>query len=137
MTELSEEALHNLCYNALSFADNLFQMWLTVTFAAILAIYFSQSNITPYMRRLLIGLYIGASAMLVGRWCVAIFYHFLTYQNQLIDQGLLPFPTPKYAGILGLLHLTLYVFGTGGTLYFMIKFSQKNVRGESTEDVDD
>ena len=37
MTGLSEEALHNLCYNALSFADNLFQMWLTVTFAAIQA----------------------------------------------------------------------------------------------------
>jgi hypothetical protein len=36
MSEVSEEALHNLCYTALSFADNLFQMWLTVTFAAIL-----------------------------------------------------------------------------------------------------
>jgi len=31
MTELSEEALHNLYYTALSFADKLFQMWLTVT----------------------------------------------------------------------------------------------------------
>ena len=37
MSNLSEEALHNLCYSALSFADNLFQMWLTVTFGAILA----------------------------------------------------------------------------------------------------
>jgi hypothetical protein len=61
----------------------------------------------------------------------------LTYQNQLIDQGLLPFPTPKFGGILGLLHLTLYLFGTGATLYFMMQFAQKNVRGESTEDVDD
>jgi hypothetical protein len=137
MTELSEEALHNLCYSALSFADNLFQMWLTVTFAAILAIYFSHTNVTPYLRRLLIGLYIGASVMLIGRWCVAIFYHLLTYQNQLIDQGLLPFPTPKFASILGLLHLTLYLLGTGATLYFMTKFAQKDVRSESTEDVSD
>ena len=87
MSNLSEEALHNLCYSALSFADNLFQMWLTVTFGAILAIYFSHSNITPFMRRLLIGLYFGASLMLTGRWCVAIFLHFLSYQNQLILQA--------------------------------------------------
>lgn len=122
MTELSEEALHNLCYSALSFADNLFQMWLTVTFAAILAIYFSHSNITPYLRRLLIGLYLGASIMLIGRWWVAIFHHFLTYQNQLIGNGRLSFPTPEYAGFLGVLHLMLYLIGTAATLYFMLKF---------------
>ena len=122
MDRLSEEALHNLCYDALSFADNLFQMWLTITFAAILAIYFSHSNITKYMRRLLIGLYGGASIMLIGRWCVAIFYHFLTYQRQLTENDWLPFPTPEYAGVLGLLHLLLYVIGTTATLYFMVKF---------------
>jgi hypothetical protein len=122
VTELSEEALHNLCYNALTFADNLFQMWLTVTFAAILAIYFSHSNITPYLRRLLIGLYFGASVMLIGRWWVAIFFHFLTYQSQLIEHGWLPFPTPKNAQFLGVLHLLLYLLGTGATLYFMAMF---------------
>ena len=122
MTKLSEEALHNLCYNALSFADSLFQMWLTVTFAAILAIYFSHSNITPYMRRLLIGLYFGASVMLTGRWYVAIMFHFLTYQNQLIENGWLPFPTPENARILGALPLLLYLFGTAATLYFMATF---------------
>jgi hypothetical protein len=122
MTSLSEEALHNLCYSALSFADNLFQMWLTITFAAILAIYFSHSNITPYLRRLLIGLYLGASIMLIGRWCVAIIYHFLAYQTQLLENGWLPFPTPENARILGVLHLLLYLIGTTATLYFMVKF---------------
>lgn len=122
MTRLSEEALHNLCYSALSFADNLFHMWLTVTFAAILAIYFSHSNIIPYMRRLLIGLYFGASVMLIGRWCVAIMFHFFTYQNQLIENGWLPFPTPEHAIVLGVLHLLLYLIGTSATLYFMVKF---------------
>ena len=122
MSDLSEEALHNLCYNALSFADNLFQMWLTVTFAAILAIYFSHENITPYLRRLLIGLYLGASIMLVGRWWVAIFHHFLTYRNQLLENGWLPFPTPEFAGFLGVLHLLLYLGGTAATFYFMVNF---------------
>ena len=122
MSELSEEALHNLCYTALSFADNLFQMWLTVTFAAILAIYFSHSSITPYLRRLLIGLYLGASIMLIGRWCVGIFYHLLSYQNQLVENGWLPFPTPENAKFLGVLHLLLYLMGTAATLYFMVKF---------------
>lgn len=131
MSELSEEALHNLCYEALSYADNLFQMWLTVTFAAILAIYFSHSNITPYLRRLLIGLYVGASIMLAGRWSVGIYYHFLTYQNQLIENGWLPFPTPEYAKLLGVLHLLLYLIGTSATLYFMVKFvgrDEKNLK---------
>ena len=129
MTDLSEEALHNLCYSALSFADNLFQMWLTVTFAAILAIYFSHSNITPYLRRLLTGLYLGASIMLIGRWWVAIFHHFLTYQNQLVENDWLPFPTPQYAEFLGVLHLLLYLMGTAATLYFMVKFvGRKNTR---------
>ena len=122
MTQLSEEALHNLCYSALSFADNLFQMWLTVTFAAILAIYFSHSNITTYMRRLLIGLYFGASVMLVGRWCVAIMFHFSAYQRQLIENGWPPFPTPQFANVLGALHLLLYLLGTAATLYFMLTF---------------
>jgi hypothetical protein len=122
MAGLSQEALHNLCYNALSFADNLFQMWLTVTFAAILAIYFSHTSITPYLRRLLIGLYAGASVMLIGRWSVAIFSHFLTYQNQLIANDWLPFPTPENAKFLGLLHLSLYLLCTVATLYFMAKF---------------
>jgi hypothetical protein len=30
-----------------------------------------------------------------------------------------------------------YLFGTGATLYFMMKFGQKEVRGELAEDVDD
>jgi len=126
VAELSEEALHNLCYSALSFADNLFQMWLTVTFGAILAIYFSHANITPYLRKLLIGLYLGASVMLCGRWCVAIFSHFLTYQDQLIQHGYLRFPTPEFASILGFLHLLLYLVGTIATTYFMFNFTGKD-----------
>jgi hypothetical protein len=43
-------------------------MWLTITFAAILAIYFSHSNITAYMKRLLIGSYVDASIALIGKW---------------------------------------------------------------------
>lgn len=125
MSTLTEEALHNLCYSALSFADNLFQMWLTVTFGAILAIYFSNSNITPFMRRLLIGLYFGASLMLTGRWCVAIFFHFLSYQNQLMAQEYAPFPTPPFAAVLGLLHLILYLAGTIATLYFMATYRRE------------
>ena len=132
MTELSEEALHNLCYSALSFADNLFQMWLTVTFGAILAIYFSHRSITPYLRKLLFGLYLGASIMLIGRWCVAIFFHVQTYQSMLLQQGYRPFPTPEIGGLFALLHLSLYVAGTVATLYFMLVFTGKEDTQERT-----
>jgi len=126
VTNLSAEALHNLCYSSLTFADNLFQIWLTITFGAILAIYFTISHITPFLRRLLTGLYIGASLMLIGRWCVAIFFHFLSYQNQLVQQGFTSFPTPQWAGVLGVLHLLLYFAGTAATLYFMTTFVGSN-----------
>ena len=104
-----------------------------VMFAAILAIYFSHSNITPYLRRLLIGLYFGTSVMLTGRWCVAIFSHFLTYQGQLGENGWEPFPTPEYARFLGAMHLLLYLLATAATLLFMTKFVGRTSGSSSRE----
>jgi hypothetical protein len=125
VSELSQEALYNLCYSALAFADNLFQIWLTITFGVILAIYFSVANISPFMRKLLIGLYFGASFILIGRWCVAIMFHSLAYQEQIVQQGFPPFPTPPFASFLGITHLVLYLAGTTGTLYFMLTFGRE------------
>jgi hypothetical protein len=123
MTELSQEALFNLCYSAISFADSLFELWLTVTFAAILAIYFASERITPFMRYLLMSLYGGTSFMLTARWVVAM-YHILTYQRMLESAGFAPFPSPmKGTAPIGGIHFLMFVAGSLATLYFMRSFS--------------
>ena len=55
MNSLNQESLYNLIYAAIDFGDNLFELRLTVTFAAILAIYFSRDHISSFMRTLLEG----------------------------------------------------------------------------------
>lgn len=125
MNELSQEALYTLIYNALSFTDTLFQVWLTVTFAAILAIYFSRAEITSWMRWLLILLYCGSSVVLTGRWMIGI-GHVVTYQQVLEEAGYARFPTPVGFGTaMAAIHLLMFVVGTIATLYFMYAFSRE------------
>ena len=128
MNELSQEALYNLIYSAISFGDSLFELWLTITFAAILAIYFSSERINRFMRSLLIGLYAVSSLLLTGRWVVAMI-HYGHYQEVIVNAGYAHFPTPPFGQILGVLHFLLYVIGSTGTIYFMNSF--RSASGES------
>ena len=131
MTDLSQEALYNLCYSAISFADSLFELWLTVTFAAILAIFFASARITPFMRYLLMSLYGGTSFMLTARWLVAM-NHILTYQQMLDAAGFAPFPTPIEGGApLAVIHFLMFPLGSLATLYFMRSFSDQASDSES------
>jgi hypothetical protein len=131
VTELSQEALFDLTYSAIALGDSLFELWLTVTFAAILAVYFSSSRMTPFMRRLLLGLYCAASVLLTGRWVVAML-HFITYREMLASQGFAEFPSPQPLGfILGILHFATFVLGTVGTVYFMLSFGARDPESES------
>ena len=130
MTDLSQEALYNLCYSAISFADSLFELWLTVTFAAILAIFFASARITPFMRYLLMSLYGGTSFMLTARWLVAM-NHIVTYQQMLEAAGLAPFPTPlKGTAPIAVLHFLMFLLGSLATLYFMRSFSDPGSKSE-------
>jgi hypothetical protein len=126
MGYLSREALNDLIYSAIAFGVYLFEIWLTVTFAAILAIYFTRDHISSFMRVLLIALYTGTAILLTGRWCVAMI-HVLHYMNELTGGGMEPFPTPQPFGlIMGFLHLTMFLAGSVATIYFM-----KTYRGEN------
>ena len=83
---MTQDALYDLIYTALAHADNLFELWLTVTFAAILAIYFSRAQISPFMRNLLMLLYAGTAVLLTGRWASAMF-QISTYMTQIAENG--------------------------------------------------
>ena len=114
----SRESLYELVYSSLAFADNLFELWLTITFAAILAVYFTREHISRYMRALMIGLYGMAFILLVGRWTNAMF-QILSYQTEIESLGYPPFPNPSYAPFMALIHLLTYIVGSLATLYFM------------------
>ena len=132
MNNLSQEALYNLIYSALSFADTLFQVWLTVTFAAILAIYFTRSEISQWMRHLLIALYTGAAIVLTGRWAAGMI-HVLEYQELLREAGFPPFPTPPTLGTaMGVLHFLMFVVGSLATVYFMFSFREDRVDADDS-----
>ena len=131
MNELSQEALYNLIYSALSFTDTLFQVWLTVTFAAILAIYFSRDEISKLMRFPLLFLYAGTSILLTGRWVVGII-HAVRYQEMLFQNGFTPFPTPPAFGAsLAALHFSMFIVGTLATIYFMFSFKKDSRSSEN------
>lgn len=122
MNSLNQESLYNLIYSAMDLGDNLFELWLTVTFAAILAIYFSRDDISPFMRKLLIALYSGTALLLTGRWNVAMM-HIMHYMDELKKTGLEPFPTPMPLGlIMGYLHAAMFIGGSLATIYFMYSY---------------
>lgn len=118
MSNPSRESLYDLIYSALGFADNLFELWLTVTFAAILAAYFTAEHMSRYMRALMIGLYGMACILLIGRWLNAMF-QILSYYREIESLGYLPFPNPSYAPVMGVIHLLTYIIASIATLYFM------------------
>ena len=125
MNELSQEALYNLLYSAIDFGDSLFELWLTITFAAILAVYFSSDRISRFMRILLISLYSASSILLTGRWVVAMI-HYAHYQDVILTSGFAAYPTPPFAAVFGVLHFLLYVLGSVGTVYFMLSFENSS-----------
>jgi hypothetical protein len=124
MNELSQEALYNLIYSAIDFGDSLFELWLTITFAAILAVYFSSERISKYMRQLLVALYAASAVLLTGRWVVAMI-HYAHYQDVIIASGLAPFPTPAFAQAFAVIHFLLYILGSLATVYFMMSFGKR------------
>ena len=126
MSDLSREPLYDLIYSAISHGDNLFELWITVTFAAILAVYFTRNHISSFMRLLLMALYSGTAILLTGRWCVAMI-HFLRYMEELEAAGLEPFPTPQPFGtVMAFLHLAMFVIGSFATIYFMKTYRGKD-----------
>ena len=121
---MGQAELFELSYEALYFMDSLFQMWLTMTFAAILAIYFTRTELSNWLRRLLISLYLAASIAMSGRWLVGT-NHLVTYRDMIVEAGYPPFPTPEWASVFWVLHASTFLVGTITTAYFMHSFSSK------------
>jgi hypothetical protein len=106
-------------YSTLSLADSILQIWLTVTFAVIVASYLAGSRISDFMYYLISGLYGLAALVLVARF-VSAAYQIYHYRDLLVVNGFEPWPVPPLVThIIGGGTFLLLSGGSIATLWFV------------------
>ena len=131
---MSQESIYSTLYAALALTDSILQIWLTLTFAVLVATHVAERRFDRGMYRLVAGLYALASAILFVRFESAAYQAF-HYKNLLLARGFEPWPVPNFVSlIIGLGTSMLLVAGTIGTLWFVRSASKRGtVRPTCTE----
>lgn len=123
---MSQEMLYQTLFSALSTVDSILQIWLTVTFAVLVAAYLAGRHVNQFMYVLISTLYGLASIVLMTRFVSAAVLMF-NFQNQLVVNGYKPWPVPNLIGaIIGGGTFLLMFGGTAGTLWF-VRSTRKEV----------
>ena len=118
-TPMSQEAIYSTLYAALALTDSIFQIWITLTFATLVATYVAERRFDRGMYKLVFGLYAFASVILITRFGSAAYQAF-HYKNLLVRRGFEPWPIPNVVSvIIGMGTLLLLFAGTLGTLWFV------------------
>ena len=116
---MSQESIYSTLYAALALTDSIFQIWLTLTFAVLVATYVAERHFDRGLYRLVSSLYGLASGILVLRFASAAFQAF-HYKNLLVTRGFEPWPVPNLISIIiGIGTIVLLFAGTLGTLWFV------------------
>ena len=125
---MSQELIYDVLYDSLSLADSIVQIWITVTFAVIVAAYFAGGRVGHVMHRLVSSLYGLYAVVLITRFGSSAFQIF-HYRTILIERGFEPWPVPYWVSIIiGSGTFILMFAGTLATLWFM-RWTRK--RGEA------
>jgi hypothetical protein len=69
--EMSQESIYSTLYATLALTDSIFQIWITLTFAVLIATYVAERRFDPALYRLVAGLYAFASGILFVRFASA------------------------------------------------------------------
>ena len=116
---MSQELIYEVLYDSLSLADSILQIWMTVTFAVIVATYIAGGRVGQVMHRLVSSLYGLSAAVLITRYASSAFQIF-HYRSTLIERGFEPWPVPYWISIvIGSGTFVLMLAGTVATLWFM------------------
>ena len=116
---MSQELIYEVLYDSLSLADSILQIWMTVTFAVIVATYIAGGRVGSVVYRLVSSLYGLYAAVLITRYGSSAFQIF-HYRSILIERGLEPWPVPYWVSIvIGSGTFLLMFAGTVATLWFM------------------
>lgn len=115
---LSQAEIYQILFSALSTVDSILQIWLTITFAVLVAAFLAGKHINQFMYILISSLYGLASIVLITRFVSAavLMFHF---QNLLVMSGYKPWPVPNLIGVIIAVGTFLLFFGgTIGTIWF-------------------
>jgi hypothetical protein len=116
---MSQESIYSTLYAALALTDSIFQIWITLTFAVIVATYVAGRRFDRQVYLLVSSLYALASAVLFTRFASAAFQAF-HYKALLITRGFEPWPVPNFVSVMiGAGTSVLMFAGTIGTLWFV------------------
>jgi len=116
---MSQDLIYEVLYDSLSLADSILQIWMTLTFAVIVATYIAGGRVGLVMHRLVSSLYGLYAAVLITRYGSSAFQIF-HYRGVLIERGFEPWPVPYPVSIvIGSGTFSLMLAGTVATLWFM------------------
>jgi hypothetical protein len=116
---MSQELIYSTLYAVLGLTDSIFQIWITLTFAVLVATYVAERRFSHGMYRLVSSLYALASGILLVRFASAAFQAFY-YKNLLVMRGFEPWPVPNFVSlIIGIGTIVLLFAGTLATLWFV------------------
>jgi len=117
--EMSQESIYSTLYATLALTDSIFQIWITLTFAVLIATYVAERRFDSGLYRLVAGLYAFASGILFVRFASAAYQAF-HYKNLLRTRGFEPWPVPNTVSlIIGIGTFVFLLSGTVGTLWFV------------------
>ena len=118
-TPISQEAIYSTLYATLALTDSIFQIWITLTFAVLIATYVAERRFDPALYRLVSSLYAFASVILFVRFASAAYQAF-HYKNLLSARGFEPWPVPNIVSlIIGIGTFVFLLSGTADTLWFV------------------
>jgi hypothetical protein len=127
-TPISQEAIYSTLYATLALTDSIFQIWITLTFAVLIATYVAEHRFDPGLYRLISALYAFASGILFVRFASAAYQAFY-YKNLLRTRGFEPWPVPNIVSlIIGIGTFVFLLSGTVGTLWFVRSAWRKGAR---------
>ena len=121
---MPEEAIHELYFAAVAFNNDILQIWLTVTFAAIIAGYIASPNMTKFLRILITGLYTAGAFVLFGRLIYSLF-HIQHYRGKAIELGYEGIPELPLNAIIGMSYIALFIVGSIATIWFLAKYRRE------------
>jgi hypothetical protein len=124
---MSEELIYENLYSVLAVADSILQIWLTVTFAVLVAAYVAGNRITRYLYLLINFLY-GFAALILAVRFVSAAYQIYYYRDLLVTNGFAPWPVPRFlSAMIGGGTLILLVGGSIATLWFIHVVRKRSV----------
>ena len=124
---MSESDLSNLVYLSVESSAQLFQFWLSGSFAVVMVFYFGSGKLNGPMLKLVATLYVLASVTFSLYW-ISGAVQYAEYINRMAEQG---YDTDHFDNIYGWLGgvgmLSVFVIGTLGVLYYLFwEFRHRN-----------